>query len=179
MSCLHILAPLSFCCHDRKNGDHMRTLCIEFGRVSQNELGLGYLAEVGTHNTARPHTTHSPPLLSRRSPENMSISISLPPLPLPCVRHWIFAFSPTSAMAKCGTVLAADTSVATLVTSFSTKSGVIPQDNLALLSRLQIFWSPGMPLLSHSQLPQLSGGRPLFATACWHTNNQSNTTTAH
>jgi hypothetical protein len=40
-------------------------------------------------------------------------------------------------MAKCGTVLAADPLVATSVTSFSTKSGVIPQDNLALLSRLQ------------------------------------------
>jgi hypothetical protein len=48
-----------------------------------------------------------------------------------------FAFSPTSAMAKCGTVPVADPSVATLVTSFSTKSGVIPQDDLALLSRLQ------------------------------------------
>jgi hypothetical protein len=34
-----------------------------------------------------------------------------------------------------------------------------------------------MPLPSHSWLAQLSGGRPLFTTACWHTNNQSNTTT--
>jgi hypothetical protein len=48
-----------------------------------------------------------------------------------------FALSPTLAMAKCGTVPAADPSVATLVTSFSTKSGVIPHNNLALLSRLQ------------------------------------------
>ncbi len=47
------------------------------------------------------------------------------------------ALSPTLVMAKCGTVLAADPSVATSMTSFSTKSGVIFQDNLALLSRLQ------------------------------------------
>jgi hypothetical protein len=48
-----------------------------------------------------------------------------------------FAFSPTLAMAKCGTIPAADPLVASSVTSFSTKSGVIPQHNLALLSRLQ------------------------------------------
>jgi hypothetical protein len=48
-----------------------------------------------------------------------------------------FALSPTLAMAKCGTGPAADPSVATLVTSFSTKSGVICKDDLALLSRLQ------------------------------------------
>ncbi len=40
-------------------------------------------------------------------------------------------------MAKCGTVPAADPLVATLVTSFSTESEMIPQDNLALLTRLQ------------------------------------------
>jgi hypothetical protein len=88
-----------------------------------------------------------------------------------------FAFSPTLAMANCGIVLAADPLVATLVTSFSTKSGVIPQDDLTLLSRLQDFWSPGMPWPSHIWSAQLSGGRPLFTAACWHTNNQSNTTT--
>jgi hypothetical protein len=40
------------------------------------------------------------------------------------------------------------------------------------------FQSPGMPLPSHSWSAQLSGGRPLFTAVCWHTNNQSNTTTA-
>jgi hypothetical protein len=40
------------------------------------------------------------------------------------------------------------------------------------------FWSPGTPSSSYSQAAQLSGGRPFFTTACWHTNNQSNTTTA-
>jgi hypothetical protein len=40
------------------------------------------------------------------------------------------------------------------------------------------FWSPGMLLSSHSWSAQLSGGQPLFTAACWHTNNQSNTTTA-
>jgi hypothetical protein len=119
LSCSGILAPLSFCCHKGKNGDHMRTLCIKFGRVSQNKLDLSYLAEVGTHNTTRPHTTHLPPLLSRRSPGNMSVSSPLPPLPLPCPQHQIFALSPTLAMAKCGTVLAADSLVANLVTSFN------------------------------------------------------------
>jgi hypothetical protein len=40
-------------------------------------------------------------------------------------------------MAKWGPFLAADPLVVTSVTSFSPKSGVIPLDNLALLSRLQ------------------------------------------
>jgi hypothetical protein len=35
-----------------------------------------------------------------------------------------------------------------------------------------------MLLSSHSWLAQLSGRQPLFTAACWHTNNQSNTTTA-
>ncbi len=39
------------------------------------------------------------------------------------------------------------------------------------------FQSPGTPLSSHSWSAQLSGGQPLFTAACWHTNNQSNTTT--
>jgi hypothetical protein len=127
LSCSRILAPLSFCCHEGKHGDHMHTLCIKFSRVFQNKLGLGYLAEVGTHNTTRPHTTHLPPLLSRRSPGNTSVSSPLPPLMVYC--PWV------------------------------------------------IFWSPGMPLPSHSWSAQLSGGGPLFPAACWHTNNQSNTTT--
>jgi hypothetical protein len=40
------------------------------------------------------------------------------------------------------------------------------------------FWSPGALSSSHSWLAQLSGGQPCFTAACWHTNNQSNTTTA-
>jgi hypothetical protein len=41
------------------------------------------------------------------------------------------------------------------------------------------FWSPGTPPLSHSQSAQLSGGRPIFTTVCWHTNNQSNVPKKH
>ncbi len=40
------------------------------------------------------------------------------------------------------------------------------------------FWSPGTLLSSHSWSAQLSGVRILFTATCWHTNNQSNTTTA-
>ncbi len=39
-------------------------------------------------------------------------------------------------------------------------------------------WSSSTLLSSHSWSAQLSGVRPLFTAACWHTNNQSNTTTA-
>ncbi len=46
-----------------------------------------------------------------------------------------------------------------------------------LLLSLGNFWSPGMPLPSHSRSAQLSGGGPPFTAACWHTNNQSNTPT--
>jgi hypothetical protein len=35
------------------------------------------------------------------------------------------------------------------------------------------FQSPGTPLSLHSLLAQLSGGRPLFTAACWHTQHHT------
>jgi hypothetical protein len=35
------------------------------------------------------------------------------------------------------------------------------------------FWSPGTPSSLHSRSAQLSGARPLFTSACWHTQHHS------
>jgi hypothetical protein len=40
------------------------------------------------------------------------------------------------------------------------------------------FWSSGTPLSLHSQLAQLSGGQPLFTTACWHTQHHTTSSPA-
>jgi hypothetical protein len=88
------------------------------------------------HHTSAYHTftsTSQPPL--SRKHVRFKPTFSLFAIAMPTKSD--FALSPTSAKAKCGTVLAADPLVATSVTSFSTESGVIPQDDLALLSRLQ------------------------------------------
>ncbi len=73
------------------------------------------------HHTSAYHTfasTSQPPLSRKhvRFKPTPSFTIAMPTAS-------DFTFSSTSAMAKCGTVPAADPLVATLVTSFSTKSG--------------------------------------------------------
>ncbi len=40
------------------------------------------------------------------------------------------------------------------------------------------FWSPGMPLSSHSWWAQWSGGQPLSTTVCWHTQHHTTTSSA-
>jgi hypothetical protein len=100
----YICSALLLLPRGEKRGSHAHSLHQIWPSIAKRAVSW-LPCRVGTHNTTHLHTTHLPPLLSRRSPGNTSVSSPLPPLSSPCLQHLLLRWM---AAARCSRATASE-----------------------------------------------------------------------